>query len=991
MMSEPSRPVEREELLQGIVADYLERLGAGRAEDRQALLVNHPEFAADLEEYFSMVDRVNGVTAPLRQAASAEEAAAAADQVAEIGQLGDFRILREVARGGMGIVYEAEQVSLRRRVALKLLPFASSLDERQLQRFKHEAQAAGQLHHSNIVPVYWVGSERGVHFYAMQFIDGQSLAALIRDLRQWAGKKAEPNEPPGTGQPLAQELASGGWEPAPRLAGAAAAPYRNRSAPSQDSTPATAPAAARSTERSTRSRAYFRTVANLGVQAAEALDHAHQVGVVHRDVKPANLMVDGRGHLWLTDFGLAHFQTDAALTMTGDLLGTLRYMSPEQALAKRVLIDHRSDLHSLGATLYELLTLEPAFGGNDRQEVLRRIAFEDPRPPRRINPAVPAELGTIVLKAMEKDPAQRYGTAQEMADDLRRFLEDKPIRARRPSLWRRLAKWSRRHRALVAAAAALTLIKLVVGTAFVLREVRLRDAARTAAEAALERADWLQEKERYVEALGVLAAADGQLEVRGLAGLRERLRRRQKDLDILARLDKGEDGGDEPVRGEWWHDRDITEEYMKVFRRYEMDPTRLGPQEAARRVRASAIRERLISGLDRLVDVPKARAAADLADDNPYRRRLRAAAARRDRQALEAMADEPGVLSLSVSDLQAFAGVWMRYMDRTWTPAVERLLLAAQQRAPDNFHLNECLSYALLNSRRPPDPVRAARFGQAAVALRPGSSTAWFNLAKALYAQGNLPEAAAACQRVIALRPTDVAHHVDLGIILYELGKPADAAQAWRTALALRERLQSNVPISLIYRYDAAYWAAALLKDTGRAHESEEVYRQALADWNKLLTLEPSPSPSVLNAMARYLATVGPQPRTRDLSRAVELARKAVELDPKSVWIWHTLGVAQYRAGDWKAAVATLDKAMALSRVGTDFNSFVLALAHWRLGDKEQARRRYDQAVQWMDKSRSENEELRLLRAEAAELLGIKEKPIGKDSGAEPAAPERAK
>src|SRR5262249_21255963 len=144
------------------------------------------------------------------------------------------------------------------------------------------------------------------------------------------------------------------------------------------------------------------------------------------------------------------------LTMTGDLLGTLRYMSPEQALAKRVLIDHRSDLHSLGATLYELLTLEPAFGGNDRQEVLRRIAFEDPRPPRRINPAVPAELGTIVLKAMEKNPAQRYGTAQEMADDLRRFLEDKPIRARRPSLWRRLAKWSRRHRALVAAAAALT-------------------------------------------------------------------------------------------------------------------------------------------------------------------------------------------------------------------------------------------------------------------------------------------------------------------------------------------------------------------------------------------------------------------------------------------------------------------------------------------------------------------------------------------------------
>ena len=177
----------------------------------------------------------------------------------------------------------------------------------------------------------------------------------------------------------------------------------------------------------------FRTAAALGIQAAEALDHAHKVGIVHRDIKPANLLLDAQGNLWVTDFGLARLRDDTGLTITGDLVGTLRYMSPEQALAKRMVIDHRTDIYSLGATLYELVTLRPAIDGQDRQEVLRKIAQDEPTPPRRLNPAIPRELETILLKAMNKEPESRYATAQELADDLERFLEDKPIEAKRPA------------------------------------------------------------------------------------------------------------------------------------------------------------------------------------------------------------------------------------------------------------------------------------------------------------------------------------------------------------------------------------------------------------------------------------------------------------------------------------------------------------------------------------------------------------------------------
>jgi tetratricopeptide (TPR) repeat protein len=431
------------------VEEYLACLEAGRAPDRQAFLAAYPEIAAAVAECLDGLEFVRMAAPQLHQSASDGLAAtlAAATATDPVAPLGDFRIVREVGRGGMGVVYEAEQLSLGRRIALKVLPFAAAMDPRHLQRFKNEAQAAAHLHHQHIVPVYCVGCERGVHYYAMQFIHGQTLAEVLHALRAQQGPEKEPAPPPTVTHP--SQPAVGRLSPPEEPIGG------------DKAVTDTAPQAALTTEHAARSPAYYRSVATLVLQAAEALEHAHQQGVIQRDIKPANLLLDTRGHLWVTDFGLAQFQANPGLTMTGDVMGTLRYMSPEQAQGNRVVIDQRTDLYSLGVTLYELLTLEPPFDGQDRQKLLRQVTEEEPRPPRQRDKAISVDLETVVLKCLEKNPGDRYASAQELADDLRRFLEDKPIKAKRPTLGQRVRKWGLRHKSAVRALVACTVFAVL--------------------------------------------------------------------------------------------------------------------------------------------------------------------------------------------------------------------------------------------------------------------------------------------------------------------------------------------------------------------------------------------------------------------------------------------------------------------------------------------------------------------------------------------------
>lgn len=461
-----SLPPAQQERLAELLEKCLAEIEAGREPNVERLTAEEPALAQPLRDYLASLNFLHRAAAEIESSGKPNAAVGTAEK-----ELGDYRLLREIGRGGMGVVYEAVQISLDRRVALKVLPLAGLLDPKQIARFQREARAAAQLNHPHIVPIFSVGCERGVHYYAMQFIEGQPLDLAIRELREDRANADRSHGPGRTTRNLLSTVGEAG------------------------------------------EKSYFRTVARLGIEAAEALHHAHEFGIIHRDVKPSNLLLDQSGKLWVTDFGLARFLADADRTATGEVLGTLRYMSPEQAAGKLALVDQRTDVYSLGITLYELLTLETPFGEGDRQELLQKIATEELPSPRHARPCIPADLETIVNKAISKSREHRYATAQELADDLKRFLEGRPTLARRRTVADRAGKWVQRHRRAVWAAAGMAVVLLIavaVAAVLILREHQKTVAALEQAEANFHQARQVVDRfaSEHAERLAAMPGAE---------------------------------------------------------------------------------------------------------------------------------------------------------------------------------------------------------------------------------------------------------------------------------------------------------------------------------------------------------------------------------------------------------------------------------------------------------------------------------------------------
>jgi serine/threonine protein kinase len=430
-----------------------------------------------------------------------------------------LRIIREIGRGGMGIVYEAEDQRLNRRVALKVLLFKAPSLPKQVERFEREARAAARLHHTNIVPVFGVGEQEGQHYYLMQYIEGFGLDVVLDELRRIHEPapllrqtnssemvkdpgRSDSSEPPGIPCPVgptvtdvATALAAGQFSETaslpiedPSIDAASSEtdilspPITRADPPRPDRPPAFLPGSGKSSMQSDRTRSDFQAVVRIGIQVAEAMEYANRQGILHRDIKPSNLLLDSRGNVWVTDFGLAKTIDADELTSTGDILGTVRYMAPERFEGK---CDARGDVYSLGLSLYELASRRPAFEETDRFKLIDRIRTEGPPRLRTVAPKVPGDLETIIHKAIAREPDQRYPTAGALAEDLGRFREGRTILARRASLSERTLRWCKRN-----PWAAASIFILIVGTVVsgwqAFRATRAERTARSATEATIE-------------------------------------------------------------------------------------------------------------------------------------------------------------------------------------------------------------------------------------------------------------------------------------------------------------------------------------------------------------------------------------------------------------------------------------------------------------------------------------------------------------------------
>ena len=444
-----------------VAESFLERLRRGERPSLAEYTARYPEIADQILELLPMLIEMELAKPAVAGAVTGSYARDAGCAVEVPQQLGNYRILARIGEGGMGVVYEAIQEGLGRHVALKVIRPEFLADPSFLERFRREAQAAALLHHPHIVPVFDAGTHDGIPYFAMQYIAGQSLAAVLEEVKHLRGPKpraAAKEQATGSfafssvtseanASRIAERLLTGRIAPAMPMQAVGESTPSPPQAQTETMPPEPPDDSAPSVTGLGDPSEYFRTIARLVAQVAGALAFAHDRGILHRDVKPANLLLGLDGHVWVGDFGLAKLVEGGELSRSHDLAGTPRFMAPERFDGWS---DRQSDIYALGVTLYEMATLSPAFAAHDRAQLIRQILHDEPARPRRLDRRIPHDLDTIIRKAMAREPAERYRTAGDLADDLDRFLTHRPIKARRHPLHERVRKWCRRKPAIAA-------------------------------------------------------------------------------------------------------------------------------------------------------------------------------------------------------------------------------------------------------------------------------------------------------------------------------------------------------------------------------------------------------------------------------------------------------------------------------------------------------------------------------------------------------------
>ncbi len=1002
---EPDR--ERERQLFAILADYFEAVEAGKAPDRTEWLARYPEWAEDIARFLDDQDRLLRLTEPLRPiaAASADSADIVArapteptaglahDQGSEsvsrngsadypagskVRYVGDYVLIGEIARGGMGVVFLARQRSLNRPVAVKMLLAGALMSDADEQRFRQEAEAAANLDHPNIVPIFEVGRHDGHSYFSMKLIEGRSLAQGLAEFA--ADQKA---------------LA--------RLISIVARAVHH---------------------------AHQRGVLHRDLKPSNIL------------LSGGPDIPIGQLEPHVTDFGLAkRIEGDPELTQSGAIVGTPSYMAPEQASGKKGGVTVATDVYGLGAVLYTILAGKPPFQGDSVLETIAQVKDRALDPPSRHGCRIDRDLETICLKCLEKEPGRRYVSAEAVAEDLERWSAGIPILARPISRAERSWRWCRRNPVVaaltstVAALLALALVGLVISNLMIAREraevARQRDEARRAVDemytevaeqwlaqqAALEpvQRTFLQKALDYYQRFADEQSTDPKFRLKTAAAYR-RIGVIQRRLGRTAESESAHRRGLAVLEN-------LTVEFPAA------------PEYRSELARSLTNLGALLSGLDRRQDTEQAfrrafalqeKLATEYSSVPAYQSAFASGTFNMARllehtshpqtakdNYLKAVvlhsklaAEFPNSSEYQSELARAHTGMgnFLRGIGQSdeAEQAYRRAMAIRQKLAADSpaapMHREE-LSLAYTNLgvllQDMGRAVEAEKAYREAIALReklaadsPLVTEHRIGLAHAHYVMGNFLQGAGrradaerAYHRAIELgeklaidspsvleyRSLLAMNYNNLGHLLLRTARPTEAERAYRRSVALREKLAADSPSRPDFKSDLSRSRGnliTLLAETGRWEDAKDEIQRAVA------RQETVADAGAQNQLAWILATHA-DPRLRDEQLALRLAKKAVELQSQAGANWNSLGVAHYRAGNWKSGIEALERSMKLNNGGLPFDWFFLAMAHWRQGDKDKARKWCTQAIDWMQKNKSRDQELRRFRAEAEDLLGI--------------------